>query len=42
MLSASECDDVHLPVGVLDTDRLFLLLLNVTFSDANKDANQEE
>lgn len=32
----------NLPIGVLDTDRLFLLLLNVTFPDANEDADQEE
>lgn len=31
-----------LPIGVLDADRLLLLLLNVTLPDANEDANQEQ
>lgn len=35
-------ENVVLPVRVLDTDRLLLLLLDVTLPDANKDADQEE
>lgn len=34
--------NVPLPIGVLDADWLLLLLLDVTFSDANKDADQED